>query len=77
MKGELVMDNLDYVQKLNEILRKVLRINALAYEAKIYAKDLYYTIPYEKMNLDEKNEVDDDIKTIIDLLDEINHIWED
>ena len=68
------MNNLEQIQTLNSILRKVLQLKSLIKETKIYAKDLYYTIPYEKMNLDEKNEVNGDIETLLKLLDKMDNI---
>lgn len=72
------MDNLENnlyeIQKLNEVLRKLLKLKSLIRETKIYAKDLYYTIPYDKMNLDEKNEISGDINTILNLLNKMDNI---
>lgn len=67
-------NNLYEIQKLNEVLRKLLKLKSLIRETKIYAKDLFYTIPYDKMNLDEKDEISGDIDTILNLLNEIDDI---
>lgn len=71
---ENVENNLYEIQKLNEVLRKLLKLKSLIRETKIYAKDLYYTIPYDKMNLDEKTETSDDINTILNLLNKMDNI---
>lgn len=69
-----INNNLYEIQKLNEVLRKLLKLKSLIRETKIYAKDLYYTIPYDKMNLDEKTETSDDINTILNLLNKMDNI---